>query len=180
MVQRSIIVNNIFDESITFEQKAQQVLQYQFENNIVYHEWCRLMHADVSTIQSAAAIPFLPISFFKTHKVISAVFESQHIFESSGTTNTINSRHYVKDAALYRQSFMFGFEMFYGNIKECCIIGLLPAYLERKNSSLIVMVDALIKESSHAQSGFYLYEFEQVKSLLTSLELQQQKTLLIG
>jgi len=159
---------------------VQQVLQYQFENNNVYHEWCRLMRADVPTIQSVTAIPFLPISFFKTHQVASAIFEPQHIFESSGTTNTINSRHYVKDAALYRQSFMRGFEMFYGAIKEWCIIGLLPAYLERKNSSLIVMVDTLIKESNHSQSGFYLYEFEQVKLLLTSLEKEQQKALLIG
>src|SRR4249919_1193423 len=113
MVQRSVIVNNIFDESISFEQKVRQVLQYQVETNNVYHEWCRLMRANVSTIQSVAAIPFLPISFFKTHKVISTVFEPQHIFESSGTTNTINSRHYLKDAALYRQSFMRCFEMFY-------------------------------------------------------------------
>jgi len=180
MVQRSEIVNNIFDENIPFEQKVQQVLQYQFENNNVYHEWCRLMRADVPTIQSVTAIPFLPISFFKTHQVASAIFEPQHIFESSGTTNTISSRHYVKDAALYRQSFMRGFEMFYGAIKEWCIIGLLPAYLERKNSSLIVMVDTLIKESNHTQSGFYLYEFEQVKLLLTSLEKEQQKALLIG
>ncbi|WP_225975417.1 LuxE/PaaK family acyltransferase [Panacibacter ginsenosidivorans] len=180
MMQRSAIVNNIFDESISFEQKARQVLQYQFETNNVYQEWCRLMHADISNIQSSAAIPFLPISFFKTHQVTSTAFEPQYIFESSGTTTTINSRHYVKDADLYRKSFMHCFEMFYGDIKEWCIIGLLPAYLERKNSSLVVMVDALIKESNHAQSGFYLYEFEQVKSLLTSLEQRQQKTLLIG
>ncbi|QEC70304.1 acyl transferase [Panacibacter ginsenosidivorans] len=179
-MQRSAIVNNIFDESISFEQKARQVLQYQFETNNVYQEWCRLMHADISNIQSSAAIPFLPISFFKTHQVTSTAFEPQYIFESSGTTTTINSRHYVKDADLYRKSFMHCFEMFYGDIKEWCIIGLLPAYLERKNSSLVVMVDALIKESNHAQSGFYLYEFEQVKSLLTSLEQRQQKTLLIG
>jgi len=180
MVQRSTIVNNIFDENISFTEKAFQLWQYQFENNNVYNQWCSLLHAGKTTIQSLSSIPFLPISFFKTHKVLSALFEPQHIFESSGTTGTINSRHYVRDAALYRQSFMRGFEMFYDDIKDWCIIGLLPAYLERKNSSLIVMADALIQESNHEQSGFYLYEFEQVKKLLAELEQQKQKTLLIG
>jgi hypothetical protein len=112
--------------------------------------------------------------------VVSALFEPQHIFESSGTTGTINSRHYVRDIDLYRESFMSGFQLFYGSIKDWCIVGLLPAYLERKNSSLIVMVDALIKESNHPLSGFYLYEFKQVKELLIQLEKQKQKTLLIG
>ena len=75
---------------------------------------------------------------------------------------------------------MHCFEMFYGNIKQWCIIGLLPSYLERKNSSLVMMVDALVKTSSNADSGFYLYEFEKIKELLEKLEQQKQKALLIG
>jgi hypothetical protein len=180
MVQRSTIVNNIFDERIPFVEKALYCWQYQFKTNKIYKEWCRLMHADAASIQTCSSFPFLPISFFKTHKVVSSLFDPAHVFESSGTTGTVNSRHYVRDAGLYRQSFMHGFEMFYSSVKDWCIVGLLPAYLERENSSLIVMVDALINESNHEQSGFYLYEFAQVKELLTALELQQQKTLLIG
>jgi len=180
MVQRGVIVNNIFDESAPFNTKALQVWQYQFQHNTVYQHWCRLMQADVVVPSSVQSIPFLPISFFKTHKVMSDVFEPAQVFESSGTTATVNSRHYVRDAALYRQSFMQAFERMYGSIKDWCIIGLLPAYLERENSSLVVMVDALIRESGHVQSGFYLYAFEAVKNLLAELENQHQKTLLIG
>ncbi|CAN5730273.1 acyltransferase [soil metagenome] len=178
MVQRSTIVNNIFDESISFHTKALQVWEYQFQYNNVYREWCRLMQ--VETISAVSAIPFLPISFFKTHIVKTNVFEPMQVFESSGTTTTVNSRHYVKDVDLYRQSFMHGFERMYGDIKDWCIIGLLPAYLERENSSLVVMVDALIKESGHEQSGFYLYEFDALQKIFVELESRQQKTLLIG
>lgn len=180
MVQRGVIVNNIFDESFSFNTKALQVWQYQFQYNNVYHDWCNLMHADTASFSSPAEVPFLPISFFKTHKIISAVFEPAQIFESSGTTTTVNSLHYIRDADLYRQSFMQGFERMYGDIKDWCIIGLLPAYLERQNSSLVVMVDALIKTSGHEASGFYLYEYESLKNILAALESRQQKTLLIG
>jgi hypothetical protein len=107
-------------------------------------------------------------------------FMPKAVFESSGTTQTINSRHYVKDISLYHKSFMKGFEQFYGNINEWCIIGLLPSYVERSNSSLVVMVDELIKKSGHQQSGFYLYEYEKLHEVLMRLEQLQQKTLLIG
>lgn len=180
MVQRGVIVNNIFDESISFNTRALQVWQYQFQYNNIYHNWCNLMHAGTASFSSPAEIPFLPVSFFKTHKVVSAVFEPAQVFESSGTTTTLNSFHYVRDANLYRQSFMQGFERMYGNIRDWCIIGLLPAYLERQNSSLVVMVDALIKASGHEASGFYLYEYELLKNILAKLESRQQKTLLIG
>ena len=178
MVQRSVIVNNIFDECISFKEKMLQLWQYQYENNEVYKAWCDLIN--VETPASFQEVPFLPISFFKTHKVVSGSFNAEAVFESSGTTATVNSHHYIKEMALYQQSFMQCFKLFYGDVKKWCVIGLLPAYLERKNSSLVVMVDALIKESLHAQSGFYLYEFETVKDLLKTLEQQKQKTLLIG
>jgi len=180
MVQRDAIVNNIFDETVSFDEKMKQVWNYQYKNNKIYNEWCSLMNCNSQTEQSFTNLPFLPISFFKTHKVISGTYIPEAIFESSGTTTTVNSQHFVKDISLYNQSFMHCFEMFYGNIKQWCIIGLLPSYLERKNSSLVVMVDALIKSSSNADSGFYLYEFEIVKELLIKLEKQNQKTLLIG
>lgn len=178
MVQRHAIVNNIFDERLSFDEKVKQVRNYQYENNLIYKQWCDLIKNGASDFDINT--PFLPISFFKTHKVISGNFNAEAVFESSGTTTTINSKHFIRDLSLYRQSFMHCFEMFYGNIKEWCIIGLLPSYLERNNSSLVVMVDELIKESEHTDSGFYLYDFEKIKRLLERLEQQQQKTLLIG
>ncbi|HRN56738.1 MAG TPA: acyl transferase, partial [Agriterribacter sp.] len=127
-----------------------------------------------------AQIPFLPVSFFKTHRVQSTLFEPQMIFESSGTTQTINSKHYIKDITLYTESFLKGFVQFYGDPRNWCIIGLLPSYLERQHSSLVMMVDELIRQSEHESSGFYLNEYSRLADTIQQLEQQQQKTLLIG
>ena len=179
-MQQRKIVNNIFDSSYSFTEKALRVLKYQHLNNAVYCEWNDVLNMDIASVKSLSDIPFLPISFFKTHKVVCGDFNPETTFESSGTTQSVNSRHYVKDTAIYRQSFLEAFALFYGDVKGYCIIGLLPSYLERKNSSLVMMVDKLIKESSNPLSGFYLYDFEKLKDVLTTLETRKQKTLLIG
>ena len=123
---------------------------------------------------------FLPISFFKSELVVTTEFEPQTIFESSGTTQSINSKHLVKDIEIYKDSFLKAFKLFYGDIEEWCVIGLLPSYLERNNSSLIVMVDELIRVSVHPESGFYLNNYNDLKDTLQKLEANRQKTLLIG
>jgi hypothetical protein len=174
------IVNNIFDVSKSFTEKALEIFQFQYLNNLVYRSWNDILNTDIASVSSLIKIPFLPISFFKTHKVVCGSFEPQRIFESSGTTGTEVSKHCVRDVSLYEKSFIQAFKMFYGNMEEWCIIGLLPSYLERKNSSLIMMVDELIKKTQHEQSGFYLYEFEKLKRVLMDLEMHQQKILLIG
>ena len=135
---------------------------------------------DVSTIDTIEKIPFLPIAFFKTHRITTTDFEPQLIFESSGTTQTTNSRHLIKDIGLYEKSFNKAFEIFYGNRQNWCIIALLPSYLERNNSSLVLMADRLIKQSKHPASGFYLNELDALKKTITQLEAQGQKTLLLG
>jgi phenylacetate-coenzyme A ligase PaaK-like adenylate-forming protein len=174
-------VNNIFSVTPqTFTQFALEVFHYQYQNNSVYRNWVNALGVHYSSVQSINDIPCMPVSFFKSHQVTTGEFKAQVIFESSGTTQTINSRHFIKDADLYRQSFIKGFERFYGDVKDCCIIGLLPSYLERSGSSLVMMVDELIKLSGHAESGFYLYEFDKLASVLKQLESRQQKTILIG
>src|SRR5215831_7985772 len=174
------IVNNIFDVSQSFTEKALQVFQFQYLNNPIYKGWNDILNIDIASVSSLNKIPFLPVSFFKTHKVVCGKFEPAVIFESSGTAGTATSRHFVKDLALYKKSFLRAFKIFYGDPEEWCIIGLLPSYLERKSSSLVMMVDELIKQSKHGQSGFYLCEFEKLRELLLQLETQRQKTLLIG
>jgi phenylacetate-coenzyme A ligase PaaK-like adenylate-forming protein len=163
-----------------FEEMALQIFLYQYHNNKIYGQYANAVGKPPENVQSLTDIPFLPISFFKTHKVTSTEFEAEVIFESSGTTQTINSRHYVKDLQLYRQSFTKAFEQFYGNIADYCMIGLLPSYLERQHSSLVVMADELIRQSNHANSGFYLYDHEKLLAVLQSAEQQQQKTLFMG
>jgi hypothetical protein len=131
-------------------------------------------------VSNIEKIPFLPIDFFKTNRIATTDFHYDAVFETSGTTQTIPGRHYVKDISIYRQSFEKGFERCYGPAQDWCIIGLLPSYLERKNSSLVAMVNGLIRMSQHTQSGFYLYEYEKLLDVLQALESLQQKTLLIG
>lgn len=177
----SSLINNIF--SITnknFRQQALKVFEFQYQNNSVYQQWCKLINPSFYNQQSILNIPFLPISFFKSNKITTTQFQPQQIFESSGTTQSINSKHLVKNIALYKKSFSKAFEIFYGDIKDWCVLGLLPSYLERKNSSLVMMVDELIKKSNHVNSNFYLYNFNQLNTTLQQLELKQQKTLLIG
>ena len=159
---------------------ALEIFFFQYTNNAVYKKYVEALHINVQTIDSIEKIPFLPISFFKTHEVISGSFEPEITFESSGTTGENTSRHFVKSIDLYKKSFTKGFNLFYGDISNWCILGLLPGYLERENSSLIVMVDDLIKKSNHANSGFYLHDHEKLYQALVHNEIIRQPTLLIG
>ena len=164
----------------TFKELALQIFRFQYAQNKVYHQWVNALNININKVTALAEIPFLPVSFFKTHNVITGNFNPEIIFESSGTTGSVNSKHLIKETNVYRQSFTKGFKQFYGDPKEWCIIGLLPSYLERKGSSLIMMVEELIKLSGHKESGFYLYDFEKLANVLKELEAKKQKTLLIG
>jgi hypothetical protein len=163
-----------------FEALALEIFRFQAENNPVYRDFLQALKTEAAHISDITRIPFLPVRFFKSHEIKTTVFEPQAVFESSGTTGSINSKHYVRDLSLYEESFVKGFEKFYGPVKNYCIIGLLPSYLERKNSSLLYMVDKLVQLSEHPQSGFYLNEFEQLSVVLQELEKRKQPTLLIG
>lgn len=162
------------------EALAMELFRFQSTNNAIYQNYIHAIGRDAETVKDLADIPFLPIGFFKTHSVITTQFKPEVIFESSGTTGSINSKHLVKDIDLYVQSFMKTFEQFYGNITEYCILGLLPSYLERGNSSLVLMVDHLIKKSGHPKSGFYLNELKDLSKTLKELEAAGKKTILIG
>jgi len=163
-----------------FDKLALDLFHFQYQNNIIYRQYTDVLHIDPQTVSGIVKIPYLPIRFFKSHKVVSTSFEPSAVFESSGTTGGARSRHYLVDTTIYKESFTKGFEHFYGSVHDWCILGLLPSYLERENSSLVFMVNELIRLSGHNRSGFYLNEFDELLSLLVSLEKQGQKTLLIG
>lgn len=158
---------------------AKQVCVYQAKNNPVYKQWIELSNQSIDTIEKLGAIPFLPITFFKNQEVYIGE-KPATLFESSGTTQDIVSKHWVADTFLYETSFLKCFELFYGQPSDYCIIGLLPSYLERKHSSLVYMVNKLIGESCHPQSGFYLNEFEKLNEVLKHLEKNKVKTWFIG
>jgi phenylacetate-coenzyme A ligase PaaK-like adenylate-forming protein len=164
----------------TFEALALALFRFQYENNNVYKQYTNALKIDPETVQAIEQIPFLPIRFFKSHRIETTIFEPATVFESSGTTGSINSRHFVKDTQLYQEAFTKGFELFYGPVKDWCVLGLLPSYLERENSSLVFMVNELIRLSGHPGSGFYLDDYDKLGSLINELEDRGQKTLLIG
>ncbi|MBK9533403.1 MAG: acyl transferase [Chitinophagaceae bacterium] len=173
--------NRLFAASAAnFNELAVELFNYQYQSNGVYRQYCDALKINTDAVDSLQKIPFLPISFFKTHKVTSGEFEGGTIFESSGTTGSVNSKHYVKDLDLYRESFTTCFEKFYGPPRDKCILGLLPSYLERKNSSLVMMVESLIAAGENPLSGFYLYDHEKLHRTLMHNELLKIPTLLIG
>jgi hypothetical protein len=165
----------------SFEQIALEVFRLQYHTNSVYQSYCHALNITGSAVRQLQHIPFLPISFFKTHNVQSGANSiSGVVFESSGTTGQQPSRHLVADETLYQTSFRRTFEQCYGAVQDYCILGLLPSYLERQHSSLVYMVDDLIRHSGHPKSGFYLYDFKTLAQTLAHLEQQRQKTLLFG
>ena len=164
----------------TFSEAALSIFKYQFEYNSVYRSFCDLLYKNPSEVRSIEQIPFLPIQFFKTHKIITKNCPTQVTFSSSGTTGNELSKHYVSDLDIYKKSFRRSFQLFYGDIKDYTILALLPSYLERKGSSLVYMTDDMIKESNQTESGFYLDDLKALKDTLLRLEKEGQKTLLIG
>ncbi|MCK9402643.1 MAG: acyl transferase [Chitinophagaceae bacterium] len=178
-----IDVNNIFSlayDKGAFSDQCLRTLRFQYAQNPVYRQWCDLTGAAITGNMMPVSIPSLPVSFFKTHTVVTGNFPPELVFESSGTTQTIASKHLVKLAAVYRQSFLKAFELFYGKVSDWCILGLLPSYLERQHSSLVLMVDELIRLSGHADSGFYLNDYAKLSEKLQKLEIEGQKTILMG
>ena len=163
-----------------FETLALKIFEFQYENNSVYHTFCNHLKKSPKNVNKVLEIPFLPIQFFKSKQVVASNKISEIIFESSGTTGASVSRHYITDSCVYEKSYTKGFQYFYGPTEEYCILALLPSYLERKGSSLVYMVDDLIKKSNHPNSGFYLNNLEELALILKKLETSKTKTLLIG
>ncbi|RZJ74474.1 MAG: acyl transferase [Flavobacterium sp.] len=164
----------------TFNEVAVTVFEHQAKNCQVYHDYISNLRINPSSIKNYKEIPFLPISFFKSHQVLSTNQKPQFVFSSSGTTGQITSKHLVSDLSIYEESFNRAFKLFYGNPKDICILALLPSYLEREGSSLIYMVDDLLNQSLHPQSGYFLDDLTKLFNTLTDLKKANQKTILIG
>lgn len=162
------------------EALALELFQAQYGGNELYRAYVNALGVQPAQVRSVLQIPFLPIQFFKTHRVTTGSFEPAAVFESSGTTGAANSRHLVKDTGIYIRSFTEAFRLFYGPVENFVVLGLLPSYLERQHSSLVYMVQEMIARSGRPESGFYLYEHEQLAQTLQTLEARRQPVLLIG
>ncbi|QBA65097.1 acyl transferase [Muriicola soli] len=174
--------NRIFSikEKHEFDAAVISVFRFQYENNLVYREFCQHMGTKPSDINRVEDIPFLPIEFFRKKQLSCSSSKPELIFTSSGTTSSLPSKHFIADVGIYEHSFRKSFERFYGNPEDFCILALLPSYLERSGSSLVYMVRDLIELSRHPKSGFYLDNLHTLANHLQLLEEEKTKTLLIG
>lgn len=163
-----------------FDELALAIFRLQYEYSSLYRQFVEGLGVDLQAINHPTKIPFLPVSFFKSHRIYCADKAEDTIFESSATTGSIPSKHYVADIELYRESFRKGFEMIYGSAGDYVIIGLLPSYLERKSSSLVYMVADLVNQSRHDASGFYLYDHIALARQLEETKQKGLKVMLIG
>ncbi|UMB52861.1 acyl transferase [Lutibacter sp. A64] len=163
-----------------FNEIALDIFRFQAINNIVYKTFLKHLKVDIDSIQKIEDIPFLPIQFFKTHKIVASNEAVEQIFLSSGTTGMQQSKHYVTDISIYEESFTKTFQYFYGAIENYTVLALLPSYLERTGSSLIYMADNFIKKSKNPKSGFYLNNLDELAENLQELDKKGEKVLLIG
>jgi hypothetical protein len=187
VIERSTLINPervLQVNAGNFENIALQVFNFQYTHNDIYRKYCDALHVKTGDVDRLSRIPFLPISFFKTHRVWAggdnALKNAALVFESSGTTGELTSRHYIRDGNVYETSLLQGFEAFYGAPGRYAILALLPSYLERKNASLVHMAKTLMEKSGHPDNGFYVNEWARLHDTLMRLEQSGQKILLIG
>ncbi|MDB4835443.1 acyl transferase [Cyclobacteriaceae bacterium] len=164
----------------TFDEVALSLFNHQVKHTLVYKRFVEALGIDIDKVSEIKQIPFMPISFFKNHEVLTEGSTIEKTFQSSGTTGKTTSKHHFTDVAFYVQNTLNIFESYYGGVAEYKIIALLPSYIERGNSSLLAMCDAFIKKSKFAGSGFYLDDFKQIIKELDEARERQTKVLFIG
>jgi phenylacetate-coenzyme A ligase PaaK-like adenylate-forming protein len=176
------IINQLFQphETQDFNALCLDLFRFQYKNNTSYRQFVDFLGKHPNQIHSYRDIPFLPISFFKTQQITTGRFVPEVVFTSSGTTESVTSQHFVKSKNLYVQSFMAGFNTFFGSPENFVILALLPSYLEREGSSLVLMADELIRKSNHPESGFFLHDYQRLSVILDELKTAGKPTMLLG
>lgn len=171
---------NIFDIKTEedFRTACVETFLYQYENVEVYRKFVDYLNINPSSINQFSDIPFLPIEMFKNHLVLDKNAEAENYFQSSGTTQMNRSKHYIADFSLYEESIYKSFEQFIGKPEDYIFLGLLPNYSENPHSSLIYMVDFLIKKSNKPENGYFLYNHQELFDLLQTLS--DKKVILFG
>jgi hypothetical protein len=163
-----------------FLKASLEVLDYQYSQNIVYQDFITNLGIENKSVKSLEEIPFLPVEFFRNHKIVSGNLPVEIIFESSGTAGIIPGRHFVNDLSLYEESFLRTFRLFYGDPDQYFFAALLPSYTERENSSLVYMADKLIKKGQHPLSGFYNRNIQDLLDAVKAAKSENQKIILLG
>jgi len=173
-------VDTIFDIQTEkdFLSASLRTFRYQYQNVEIYRRFVDYLNINTDEVDQLIKIPFLPIEMFKNHHIIDKDVKADLFFQSSGTTQMNLSKHFIADEDLYKQSIYKSFSEFIGKPEDFIFLGLLPSYLERQNSSLIYMVDYLMKKSGKPENGYFLYNHEDLFALLN--KLQDKKVILFG
>ena len=174
---------NIFNikSEADFQAACLETFLYQYENVEVYRKFVDFLGKNPSEIKEIKDIPFLPIEMFKNHLVLDKNFKTEDYFQSSGTTQIqTRSKHYIADFNLYEESIYKSFEQFIGKPEDYIFLGLLPNYSENPHSSLIYMVDFLMKKSAKPENGYFLYNHQELFELLQKLGQENKKIILFG
>ncbi len=166
-----------------FEALALEIFRFQATYNPLYGRYLSLLNIDIQAVATVEQISFLPIQFFKNYEIKTGDWQPETTFTSSGTTGETTSRHHVRDIGFYKKNTVKGFVPFYGDPSEWLVLALLPSYLERTGSSLVVMAEHFIQLSKHPQSGFFLNNVEELVEILQPKNFsisQFPNTLLLG
>jgi len=176
------IIESIFNikTDADFNRTALAVFQYQYEQVSIYRNFCDALGRPEP--KHFSEIPFLPISFFKTHEIVAKEVgaNKKTIFKSSGTTIGTRSQHFVASTDLYERSFLKTFTEQISDPKDTIIMALLPNYIEQGESSLVYMVDYLIKVSQHNLSGFYLSDPDALIQSIALAKTEDKNIILFG
>jgi phenylacetate-coenzyme A ligase PaaK-like adenylate-forming protein len=166
--------------SQSFDDIALSLFQFQAEHNPLYAEFISHLSINAGSIRAISEIPFLPISFFKSHIIKTSAWENETEFHSSGTTGATTSKHFIPDLEFYLNHAERCFQYFFGDVSNYHFLAFLPSYLERSNSSLIAMIDRFINKSASAFSGYYLNEIENLLRDAENLRKDKKKVILWG
>lgn len=170
---------DILNADQNFEEQALEIFYFQSKENKVYRDYLTHLGLEASSIQQLKDIPFLPIEFFKKHKVVCANLPVERVFKSSGTSNH-RSTHYIVDTGIYKASFIHNFEKKYGALEEIQILGLLPNYRENKDSSLLFMMNELIEMTAQNGSEYLDWQDENLVKKLMEANKSGLTTILVG
>lgn len=171
----------IFDESVSFEEKALNVFKYQSENNPVYGRFCKAL--GITGPINIAKIPLLPIQAFKEKEMVTSKknlsADSYQLFQSSGTSGMQRSKHFVVDSDLYKQSIFDGMWEFY-DLQDYVILAYTPGYNSNPNSSLVWMLNALIEREDSGHSKFLELDKSLLQSEIDKIRASGKKLMLLG
>lgn len=175
------ILNKIFTANeANFEELALDIFHFQYNNNSIYKHFVDYLKINPKSIKDIQAIPYMPIDFFKSHIICTNPIKYEQIFRSSGTTGQLQSQHFIKNTSIYKNSYLSGFNHFFGPPSNYHFIGLLPSYLERNDASLVNMVDGLMEASGQNCKDFFLYDFEKCIAAIKKAEDKGKKVFIIG